>query len=186
MDGLVKPNSSYSDNYIEICFQTWYSAGRPAMPALIDIVPKDENGRKPTPNTVGDWRKILMWDVRADDLDARALQLADDALVVQKAEMLKRHAENAKKIADKALNFLVNDDDGGFDSSSSAVNAYFRGVEEERTAKGISDLIVRMSRMNNEELKQEIIKRLKRGSENDQIIDTESIDIPEDSAKSSQ
>lgn len=156
------------------------------MYRLIPNLPEDEHGRKPDKETLDGWRTQYMWDARADDLDTKAIELADNSLILQKAEMLKRHAENAKKIADQALEFLVGSE-GGFDSSASAVNAYFRGTEEERTARGISDLIIKMSKMSDDDLQKEILERLRRGSENEQIIDSEAVDTEskENSAKDS-
>lgn len=173
----------YTEEYKEICFQAWYLAGRPsAVGRIRDILPEDVNGRKPVVSMIDAWRKDRMWDFRADDMDAKALAIVDNDLVMQKVEMLRRHAERARTLSEKAMTFLVED---GFDSSASAVNAYFRGTEEERLTRGIGDMIVKMSKMSDADLKDEIIKRLQRASENNQIIETEVVDTEssEDSAK---
>jgi hypothetical protein len=170
---------SYSDDYKEKCFQTWYASGRPTSAArTLDILPEDEFGRKPVRSLVEVWRKDLMWDARADDLDSKAIAIAEDALIMQKAEMLKRQAERAGKLAEKAFDELVTE---GFDSSAAAVNAYFRATEEERMTRGISDMIVKMSKMNDADLADTVLDLLRRANENDQIIDSAPVDVDTES-----
>lgn len=174
----------YTEEYKEICFQTWYSAGRPSSTHRIrEIIPEDVYRRKPVVSMIDAWRKDKMWDFRADELDAKALAIVDNDLVMQKVEMLRRHAERARTISEKAMDSLIVD---GFDSSASAVNAYFRGTEEERLTRGIGDMIVKMSKMSDADLKDEIIKRLQRASENNQIIETEVIDTESTDEKSQE
>lgn len=171
----------YTEEYKEICFQAWYTAGRPSSTHRIrDIIPEDVFGRKPVVSMIDAWRKEKMWDFRADELDVKAIAIVDNDLVMQKVEMLRRHAERARTLSEKAMDFLIED---GFDSSASAVNAYFRGTEEERLTRGIGDMIVKMSKMSDADLKDEIIKRLQRAAENDQIIDSAPIDTESEEDK---
>lgn len=60
----------------------------------------------------------------------------------------------------------------GFDSSSAAVQAVIRGAELERSSRGIGELIVKMSKMTDGDLKQEIMKRLEL-LQNEHIVDAE-------------
>ena len=174
MESKKLTTEQFDDGYKEICFRTWYAAGRPPNTRAVELLPPDEFGRKPAVATFDKWRTGLLWDFRADDLDTRAIAIADEDLVLQKVEMLKRHADEARRISDSALTMLLKD---GFDSSASAVNAYFRATEQEQKARGISELISKMSKMTNEELQEKIRDMLRRGNENDQIVevvDTES------------
>lgn len=174
-------NLVFTEEYKEICFQVWYSSGRPPTLRIRDYLPPDSNGRKPSISTFDNWKEFGMWNIRADEIDAKAIQLSDEYLIQQKVEMLRRHADQAKSLSDKARDFLITD---GFDSSASAVNAYFRGTEEERKARGISDLIEKLSKMTDPELQDKILDMLRRGSENNQIIDSASIE--EDNAKTGE
>lgn len=170
---------AYSDDYKEKCFQAWYASGRPtSLARTLDIIPEDEFGRKPVRSLIDAWQKDMMWGARADDLDSKAIAIAEDALIMQKADMLKRQAENAGKLAAKAFDELISE---GFDSSSAAVNAYFRATEEERMTRGISDMIVKMSKMNDPQLADTIIEMLRRANENDQIIDSAPVDVDTES-----
>ena len=171
----------YDQDYIKKCFDIWYLSGRPSQPKRLQelLPPYEQLGHKPKrPSTaiIKSWMVKGAWDSWADDLDARAIQVSDTELVNKKAQMLIKHQEDAKVIAAKALDYLKVD---GFDSSSAAVNAYFRATEEQRKTAGFSDLLERLDKMTNNEVEKNIIDLLNRASENDQIIDTESQDIPE-------
>lgn len=161
----------YSDTYKEKCFIAWYSAGRPnPYEQTHAIIPEDELGRKPMIRTLRQWRKDLMWDFRADDLDSKALAVVEDSLVSQKADMLKRQAEMAHNLQTIGMDYL---DKEGFDTSASAVSAIIKGAELERTSRGIGEMMVKMATMNDAELKDEIIRQINRASDNNQIIDSD-------------
>ena len=116
----------------------------------------------------------MMWDFWADDMDSRSIAIAENSLVQQKADMLQRQAEMARQLQDKGLDYIQS---AGFDNSSSAVQAIIRGAELERTSRGIGEMIVKMATMGDSELKDEIMKMINRGAENDQIVDVE--EVPE-------
>lgn len=163
--------TAYTSEFIELCFTAWYNAGRPdAMKNYMEIFPVDVHGRSPTIHSLKKWRKLYGWDEYADGLDSKALQIRDDYLIMTKANILKKQADDAALIADKALKYLVS---GTFDTSSSAVSAYFRATEEQRLAIGISELVVKMSKMGNDELEREITSRLSRL----EIVEGEAEDI---------
>lgn len=163
--------SKYTQEFIEKCFTAWYSSGRPSVLAEHhDIFPIDEHGRKPTIQVLKIWRKKFGWDAHADELDHRAIELRDNYLVLRKADILKKQAEDALKIAEKALQYLTTKD---FDTSASAVSAYFKSTEEVRMAIGISELIEKMSKMSEDELKEEIARRLQQAADAGQVIEAE-------------
>lgn len=84
--------------------------------------------------------------------------------------MFEKHAEAASKWQEAAWKHIQEE---GFDSSASAVQAYFKAVETERQSLGISQLMVKMQDMDDTQLKDEFIRLINRGSENDQIIDVD-------------
>lgn len=178
-------HSAYTNEYKEKCFVAWYANKRPSSAAKTrEIIPVDEKGRKPNYPMLVKWLKDLEWHERADELDAKAMVLVDEALVNQKADMLKRQAIDAFAIANKAREFILED---GFDTAASAVNAYFKATEEERITRGIGDFVVKLSKMKDNEIQDEIIKLTNRAADSGQIIlDAEEIeedkteDIPEE------
>lgn len=146
-----------------------------------DILPEDEKGRKPNYPMISKWLKDLEWHERADELDARAMILVDEALVNQKAEMLKRQAMDAFAIANKAREFIL---DEGFDTAASAVNAYFKATEEERITRGMGDFIAKLSKMNDNEIQNEIIKLTNRAADSGQIVLDAELEEVEDDTES--
>lgn len=172
--------NTYDQNYRRKCFDAWYLAGRPNAPAKIkEVIPANEYGNKPSTAQLNRWIIEGMWDAWADDLDARADQQLDENLINKKAEMLRQHQEDAKLIAQEAKNFLLSKDAGGFDSSASAVQAYFKATEEERKTAGFSDLLEKLDKLSNNDVERMIIEKFNRIKENDQIIDQELEDIPQ-------
>lgn len=171
------PKAIYPQDYIKKCFDSWYLAGRPNHPARIkEVIPKDDRGSKPSSATINRWRIDGWWDVRADELDAKAIELADQGLINKKAEMLRKHQEDAMIVASKALEYIRVD---GFDSSSAAVQAYFKATEEQRKTAGFSDLLEKLDKMSNNDVERAIVEKFNRIKENDQIIEVDSEDIPE-------
>jgi hypothetical protein len=167
--------TAYTEDYKILCKHAWYNAGRPkSKKDWLDATPEDEHGRKPSTIILRNWMSEHAWHFWADDLDAKAMVIVEDSLITRKAEMLQRQAEMAWKLQDKGLAYIEVE---GFDSSSSAVQAIIRGAELERTSRGIGEMIVKMASMGDSELKEEIMKMINRGSENDQIIDVD--EIPE-------
>ena len=168
----------YSQEYIRACFDAWYLNGRPNSPSAIKkILPPMEGGLPlPTTTTLNRWMIEGTWDLRADELDAAVTQKDDALLINKKAEMLRLHQEQSMKVTQKALEYLLKD---VFDSASSAVQAFFKGLEEQRKTAGFSDLLEKLDKMSNNEVEREIIEKLRRIQENDQIIEVESDDVPE-------
>jgi hypothetical protein len=153
----------FTDAYIEQCFTVWYSSGQPTnMQILQDAVPETPEGRKPGIQMLRQLRDTYGWNERADVLNVKAIEVVEHQLIDQKATMLKRQAEQALQIADKARDHLLKN---GFDTSSSAVSALFKATEEERTVRGVSEMMIKISKMSPEELMQEAAKLLKRNSE---------------------
>lgn len=148
----------FEDTYRETCFNIWVQYGAPdSFLKTQEILPANENGDKPSIDTLRKWFE-QDWKLRADNINSRALEIADEDLIQRKAEMLKEQAERGKKLQTMGIEYLEKEN---FDSSSSAVSAVINGAKLERESRGIGDLLVRMSQMSNSELQQEIVKRLK-------------------------
>lgn len=164
----MRKQTAYSKEYIEQCFVVWYHNDHSSMDAeFISKLPKDEYGRVPTPDAIRKWSRMYGWTEHANELDNRAIELRDNSLVLKKAALLQRQAEDAFLLANKAHAHLIS---GTFDSSAAAVNAYFRATEEIRKVVGLSDLLQRLGDMSDEEVQDEIKKRLARAAEAGQII----------------
>jgi hypothetical protein len=164
-------NKVYDDAYIETCFTIWYSMNQISnLVVLQDHLPENAEGRKPSIAHLRQMRDNNGWIERADALNTKAIEKVEHQLIDQKADMLKRQAESAFKIAKVAENYLL---ENGFDTAASAVSAIKWAQEEERTVRGVSEMMIKISKMTPDELMQEAAKLLKRNS---QVIDI----IPEE------
>ena len=169
MQTKVPQLTPYTSQYKEACFQSWYSANRPTYAdALMEAIPEDEYGRKPVLDVIRRWRNEDRWDVRADELDARAFAIVEDDLVNSKVLMLKEQAARARKLQFQAEEYL---DDNGFDSSSSAVQGLIRGAELEQRTRGLSSKLLALADMDNDSLTLKTQKLLERYIESGQTID---------------
>lgn len=168
---MARKQVPYSPEYIERCFRAWMGAGHPyQLGRDMSIYPEDETGRVVGIPTLRLWRKKYGWEERAADIEQKAIEQADLAMVDVKANILKQQFEDAQKIAAKALFYLTTEE---FDSSASAVSAYFRSTEEQRRSVGISEIIEKMTKMSDTELEEELRKRIQRATDAGQLIDAE-------------
>ncbi len=162
MQGENTPRE-FSDEYIERCFEVWYSMNQPSnMQLLQEALPESPEGKKPGKALLRQIRDNYGWQERADSLNALAIQKVETQLVNQKSNMLKHQAEQAFQIATLARDHLL---ENGFDTSASAVSALFRATEEERTVRGISEFLIKISKLSDEDVMKEAAKLLKRNSE---------------------
>lgn len=170
---MTPRNKAFSPEYKEKCFLAWLAAGSPYHIHDYSVFPDDEFGRKAPRLRIRKWMVEEDWRGRADYVEDKAIEVATKDIINIKADILRKHFEDSVKIAEKALAKLTQDD---FDSSASAVAAYFRATEEQRRAVGISEIIEKMTKMTNEELEREILDRIRRATEAGQIIDGEVTD----------
>jgi len=154
---------AYSVSYIEQCFETWFSLGETTNFLLLqDRLPENSSGRKPSIALLRSMKESSGWVERADALNAKAIEKVEHQLIDQRADMLSRQAKDDYDIALKAREHIL---ESGFDTSASAVSAYFKAVEDERIVRGVSEFMVKISKMPSEEIIKEAAKLLKRNSE---------------------
>ena len=170
--------SPYSEHYKQDCRKAWYMAGRPDSRREIEkIAPKDSLGRTASDMTLSIWRNEMMWDAWADTLDAKAEAIVDDELVNERVLMLKRQASWGKEMGDKGIDYIR---EKGIDSSTSAISAIVKGTEMERTSRGISERLINLLKLSDDELTREAVQLLGRGRDSGEILDVPSEDIEDD------
>lgn len=164
-------NKAFTDEYIEQCFNIWYSLNQPSsLEILQENIPESPEGKKPGIALLRQYKNTYGWAERADALNAKAIEKVEHQLIDMKSDMLKRQAESAYKIAKLAENYLL---ENGFDTAASAVNAIKWAQEEERTVRGVSEMMIKISKMTPDELMAEAAKLLKRNSEVIDIVPEE-------------
>ena len=149
---------SFPKDYVDMVFAVWYRAGRPSMNVLQTIIPEDDQGNKPVPETLTKWRKKFGWVEEADRIDLDARNKLGRDLANERAEMMKRQADMAKEVSQKAFDYL---DMTGFDTAASAVSALRFSFEAERTTRGVDLALTDFSQLDDTQLNKEFNRLLK-------------------------
>lgn len=169
----------FTTEYINKCKTLWYSAGRPSdLKSILRLLEKencrDEHGRLPHRLTLKGWIAEYGWFEWADIMDAEANALVEVDIINQKAQMLREQAKRGQELQELGMAFLKSSD-GGFDSSSAAVQAVIRGAELERSSRGIGETLAKLAKMSDGDLMEEIRKGLEQAARSGQVIDAEEV-----------
>lgn len=167
---MTQTLTPYTPEYIEKCFTIWYAAGRPRPATIHSKLPEDTHGRVPSKVVLKKWYKEGAWELRADEMDVKAIQIVENDLITQKANMLREQAQIGLELQRLGMEYLRQ---FKFDTASSAVSAVIRGAGLERSSRGIGELLVKMAGMTDEDLQEEIMKQLTRATDAGQLIEGE-------------
>jgi len=172
--------TAYTERYMELAFQTYYSAGRPSYKKLCDLMYEkkifDERGRVPSDHVLKNWASEYGWSARCDALDAEAARKMEIVLVDETVSMWKRHADAAREVALSALEYVR---EHGFDTSSSAIQAIKWAQEEERKTRGAEEFISAIKDKSSEDLMETIRELMERSAANE-IVEGETKEDRED------
>lgn len=169
-------NDEFPQDYIENVFSVWELYNHPGNNKLYDLIDPYEDGRKPSSATISRWKSDYAWESRAEQIQTKVQEQTDRELVQVRMEMMKRHAERAKAIGDKAWEYL---DSVGFDSSASAVSAAFKAFEEEKKSTGMGIALTQVFSMSDEDLQKAMNRLLLRaeGLSEVEILEGEQEDL---------
>lgn len=151
-------DNTFTEEYINKTFYLWYDNNKSASRQLIDILPKDETGKSPSLTTVNAWVNKYGWIERADELDAKANGAMDNVAVEKRKEMYAQQEKVANELIEKGLAFLR---ENGIDSSNNAIRAIDLGLSTQRTVVGVAEQFVKISKMDDKQLLQELAGILK-------------------------
>lgn len=152
----------YTDQYIDQVFYLWYEGGKKLSNELINTLPPSTDGNKPSKATVGSWIPDHGWAERADALDAEVSRSIEEKIITKRTEMWERQAELAKELIDIGMNFLKDPEKGGIKNDASAIRAIDLGMSTQRISTGMAEAMVRIGKMNDEQLTTELQKLLGR------------------------
>ena len=152
---------------------------------MSNLIPKDANGETPNAITLRNWITKNDWITRANSLDIEISQQTDRELVKVRIDMMKRHAEQARVIAETAYNYLI-DSEGGFDSSAAAVNAWVKAVEEEKKSTGLATSLSRVYSLSDDDLKKQLDQLIGRLSNVGEVTISSPDEEIEDAASSEE
>ena len=146
----IMDTTPYTESYKELCFRAWYAAEKPRGKKILDVIPRDENGRLPNVGTTKKWlRGEDGWNMRARELDIKTRADLDMLIIKKRVEMFDRHAEAGAELVDMGLEYL---EEYSITSDSVALRAIKEGTDLERKSLGISELLKSISTMSDDQL----------------------------------
>lgn len=168
MSGIGIEKTSFSEEYKNELFMIWYRAGKPNVYTLLNIIPENADGRKPARLTLRDW--ITVFYQKAEILDQAVRDEMNNRMILEKIEMLNRHAEVAVEMQKKSLDYLRSDKSDL--NSAAAVRMLVDGIRIEKESRGIPKILSKMAGMTDDDLLKEAEKLLLRSP----ITEIETID----------
>lgn len=144
----------FNENYRDYVRAAWLRTGKKSAANLYTIIdPDEEGGRKPTIETLKHW---IVEDFRpyAEELDKQVTDKMNDLYVLEKVEMMKRHAETGKEMQNIALDWLRTHKDEI--NAIAAARILISGIDIERASKGIPQALQKMMQMKDEDIMKRI------------------------------
>jgi hypothetical protein len=124
-------------------FEVWYSQNR----SFVLTVPKVSASDR----TLRNWASAFEWHQRADERDARAQVIADEAAARERAERQIKRRQAGELLAEKGRAFFAEE---GIDNARDAMQAIKIGTEIERKEDGVPDWVLLILNANSNELEQ--------------------------------
>lgn len=163
---LLSVKVTYTEDYKESAYWVWYRAGKPAMSLLADMLELTSEGEKPSSQLLNNWSKKNNWPQRANILDMQVRREIERQAVQEKVEMFERQATVGKKLIDKAMHYLE-DEEWNFRTPKEALTAIRLGAEIERKTRGIGSTIQKISEMESGKLDEKITSLIANAKESD-------------------
>lgn len=159
----------FTDDYKKQCYDAYFLAGRPSDASkILEILPEDEYKRKPSLSVIRRWKKEYNWEWQADEMDAMVRKETDAILIQKKAELLIKQFDSVTRVGEISEEHLLQN---GFDSSASAVQAYFKSLEEQRDILGMAGMVKKLSEMDDNQVSNMIFEYITRMSANNQTVE---------------
>ena len=168
-DNILDPGRNFfPTEYKDDIFMIWYRAGKPSAYTLHNIIPKTVDDKKPTRITLQDW--ITVFYQKAEILDQAVRDEMNNRMILEKIEMLNRHAEVGVEMQKKSLDYLRSEKSDL--NSAAAVRMLVDGIRIEKESRGIPRILSKMAGMADDDLLKEAEKLLLRSP----ITEIETID----------
>lgn len=178
----------YPQTYVEGVFLIWYQYGRPGgmkLHRLIDVEPK--SGLRPTVQTLDNWiySEDKTWQRKADLMDKEVARSIQRKAITEKAEMIARHADEAKHLQQTAMDWIRENIEDF--TPASAVRLYFESARLEKESRGLDKLLENITDMSDEQLTEQVAKLLQGDEVSIDIIEAlENYDLSSSKQKQEQ
>jgi hypothetical protein len=116
------------------------------------LVPADEQGRTANAYQITHWFDDFQWTQWRDVMDAELSVQIEKRLMTERMKLVKEQLVQSGKIRRKAYDEI---EANGFDSSASAVNAFFKASEEERGLMQIDKMIAELAEKDTVDIQKE-------------------------------
>lgn len=146
----------FSDDYKYQVFLLWYNKGRPSAQNTWNLIPGSWGENKPTVATINGWIHSDKFKEQADALDVAISDEIESRMILEKVEMLSRHADLGLEMQDMAITFIRNKKDEL--TSNAAVRLLIEGIRIERESRGIPQALEKMIDKSDQELLEEVSK----------------------------
>jgi hypothetical protein len=132
----------------------WYSNGCPSIKKLneMKLVPADEQGRTANAYQITHWFDDFQWTAWRDVMDAELSVQIEKRLMTERMKLVKEQLEQSGKIRRKAFAEI---EEKGFDSSASAVQAFFKAADSERGLMQIDKMIAELAEKDTVDIQKE-------------------------------
>lgn len=166
----------FSEVYKIQCRSTWYALGCPSPTKMEQrkLIPADENGRTANFRMIEKWMFDNAWTQWADVITAEISVQAEKDLINDKVELIKEQLEQTRVVRNNAYASIK---EGKFDSSASAVNAFFKASEAERGLMQIEKVIEDLANSETADLQKQFRELAERAGS---TIDAEVVEEKED------
>lgn len=150
----------FSPDYENEVFMIWYRNDRPYAPNLLQLIPPNDEGGKPTTATLKNWINDK-FAYRASDMDADVLNKVEDQLIQEKVEMVTRHIAIAKEMQNTGLEYLRSLD-GEDLTPQVAFRLVVEGIRIESESVGIPSALRKLATMTDEQLTDKVKELIER------------------------
>lgn len=132
----------------------WYANGCPSIKKLeeMKLVPADEQGKVANYHQITHWFDDEQWTQWRDVMNAELSVQIEKRLMTERMKLVKEQLDQSGKIRRKAYAEI---EEHGFDSSASAVSAFFKASEEERGLMQIDKMIAELAEKDTAEIQRE-------------------------------
>lgn len=118
----------------------------------MNIIPADEQGRTANFHQITHWFDDYQWIQWKDTMDAELSVQIEKRLMTERMKLVKEQLEQSGKIRRKAFAEI---EEKGFDSSASAVQAFFKAADSERGLMQIDKMIAELAEKDTVDIQKE-------------------------------
>lgn len=174
-------HSSYAQNNMgsedfkpdvrEKAFYLWYNNNRPGFLKFKELLKQNLTEEDiPVDWSIKDW--ITDFNTRAYELDRQVHEQVEAVVIAEKVEMMRRHAKTGKYMQNVSLQYISDHLDQL--NPNTALRLLVEGVRIEKESRGIPEALLKMSKLTDDEILEEIKQLMTSSSVTLEEVDADS------------